>query len=303
MTVYLSYAATGLLIGSFLNVLIQRLPKMLLDEFSFECQETFLSNTKRNRAKSRNNLRFSKRQNLARLNLNYKKNRENLWHPSSKCNNCKMPLKAIDNIPLLSYIMLRGKCRSCKKPIGFRYPLVEIMSSVAPVLIYFLFSKSNQSALEVDHITVAIYCVFMWITIALAFIDFETQLLPDNLTYILLWMGMLGSILNLTFLDPFESILGATLGYSTLWSIQKLFYLFTGKVGMGNGDFKLLAALLAWSGINSCFEILMIAACLGSLMGIILIFLKKVEKGTPIPFGPFLIVACYISLFLQIIDK
>lgn len=229
----------GLCLGSFLNVVIYRLPKDLSIVF-----------------------------------------------PASHCPKCKHKLKWIHNIPLFSYIYLKGKCAFCRKKISWIYPLVELLAGVTCAFLYIHFG-SNRLFFET--------VVFSLMLIAMIFIDFEHQILPDELTLSLLWIGLLVSILP-GFTTPEEAIVGAATGYFSLWFIAKMYEFVTHREGMGYGDFKLLAALGAWTGWQALPWIVLVAALVGSVVALALIGLKKANGRTAIAFGPYLAVAGWIVL-------
>jgi len=252
----------GLVVGSFLNVLIYRLPKMMAREWQQQCAEI--------------------NQQVLPAQPPF-----NLFVPRSACPHCQRPITALENIPLLSYLWLRGKCAGCGGQISLRYPLVELVSAVitAAAAGHFGFGWVALMAM-----------VFVWMMIALTFIDFDTQLLPDTLTLSLLWLGLLLNI-NSLFASLTDAVLGAMLGYLLLWSVYWAFKLATGKEGMGYGDFKLLAALGAWFGWQLLPLIIMLSSLVGAVVGIVLIVGFKQGRNTPIPFGPYLAGGGLIALF------
>lgn len=251
----------GLVMGSFLNVVVYRLPLMLQRDWRRECREL--------------------------LELPAEPiEKFNLLLPRSRCPHCQQPLSWKENIPLLSYLFLKGKCAYCKTVISFRYLLLEILSAVLSVITAWHFGFGWQTFAAL---------ILLWGLLALAFIDLEQQLLPDNITLPLLWLGLLISITNL-FTNSTTAILGASAGYSLLWVIAWLFKTITKKIGMAHGDFKLFALLGAWLGWQLLPFVLLIAALLGSLVGILLIATKQQSRHTPIPFGPFLAFAGWIAL-------
>lgn len=254
-------ALLGLLIGSFLNVVIHRVPAMMQRETdNFIADETGqpLPHT----------------------------TRYDLMWPGSACPCCATPIKARDNIPVLGWLALGGKCRACKAPISPRYPVVELLSAALAALLIWTFGSSVAGMASV---------VLAWFLIALTFIDLDTQLLPDDLTYPLLWLGLLLN-LNGTFVPLSDAVIGAASGYLVLWAVYWLFKLVTGKDGMGYGDFKLLAALGAWLGWMMLPAIILLSSMVGAVVGISLIVLRRHERGTPIPFGPYLACAGLIAL-------
>lgn len=243
----------GLLVGSFLNVLIYRLPKMLEREWQAQCAE--LSG-----AQVETSPRY------------------NLFVPRSACPKCGHQISALENIPILSYLFLRGKCSQCRAPISPRYPIVEAVSGAlsAWAAWHFGFGAAGLGAL-----------LLIWALIALTFIDFDTQLLPDDITMPLLWMGLAFNLFD-AYTDLRSAVLGAIVGYLVLWSVYWLFKLVTGKEGMGYGDFKLLAALGAWLGWQMLPLIILLSSLVGAVVGIALIFLARHGRNVPIPFGPYL---------------
>jgi leader peptidase (prepilin peptidase)/N-methyltransferase len=257
----------GLLIGSFLNVVIHRVPVML--ERSW-----------RNEA----------------LALDGKTPPEeapyDLIRPRSACPGCKAPITALQNIPVVSWLALKGRCAGCSKPISARYPLVEMFTALLSAVVAwkFGFSWTTGAAL-----------ILTWFLVALAFIDIDTQLLPDNMTLPLLWLGVLVALVlpaegaRLP-VDLRTSVIGAIAGYLSLWSVYQLFKLVTGKEGMGYGDFKLLAALGAWLGWQMLLPIIICAAGVGALVGIASIVLGQRARGVPMAFGPYLAAAGWLML-------
>lgn len=255
-------AIFGLLIGSFLNVVIHRLPKMMQRESdNYVAQESGkpLPHT----------------------------DHYNIVAPRSACPHCGHQITAIENVPVLSYLFLRGKCIECKTPISIRYPVVELLTGTLSALLVWRFGSglAGLSAL-----------LFAYLLIAMTFIDLDTQLLPDDLTLPLLWCGLLVN-LNGTFVPLSEAVIGATAGYLSLWIVYWLFKLLTGKEGMGYGDFKLLAALGAWLGWKMLPVIILLSSLVGAAVGITLILFAKHGRDTPIPFGPYLAAAGLIALF------
>ncbi len=212
--------------------------------------------------------------------------RYNLLVPPSHCPQCKSPLRAIDNIPIASWLALRGKCAHCATRISARYPIVEALTAVLSAVVAWKFGLTWQTALVL---------VFTWMLIALTFIDADTTLLPDDLTLPLLWLGLLANVVGL-FVPLKEAVMGAAAGYLVLWSIYWLFKLTTGKEGMGHGDFKLLAALGAWMGWKALLPIVLLSSLVGAVVGIALIALARRGREIPIPFGPYLAAAGMIVM-------
>jgi leader peptidase (prepilin peptidase)/N-methyltransferase len=260
----------GLLVGSFLNVVILRLPERLLHGWRREA--TAILAEARGEAEPAAAVDASAPPGIVR--------------EPSHCPRCKHRLAAWDNIPLLSWLLLRGRCRYCKAPISIQYPLVELLSGMLSAIAIWHFGANAQGAAAV---------VFTWVLIAASGIDLRTQLLPDQLTLPLLWLGLLLALLPV-FVDPVQAILGAALGYLALWSVYWVFKLLTGKEGMGYGDFKLLAALGAWMGAWALLPIVLISSLVGAVIGSAYLALSRKGQGVPIPFGPYLAIAGWIWL-------
>lgn len=258
----ISLTVLGLVVGSFLNVVIYRLPKMMEAQWQRDYAE------------------FSGEVSEASEKLS-------LAFPGSRCPHCGAEIKATQNIPLLSYLVLGGKCASCKAPISVRYPIVEAVTALLWVLCGLQFGVSN--ALAGAMLLTAVLVV-------LTAIDLDHQLLPDSLTLPLVWIGLLLNIDN-TFVSLESAVLGAVFGYLCLWSVFWLFKIVTGKEGMGHGDFKLLAALGAWFGLAALPTIVLLSSVVGAVVGIGLIVTGKQDRETPMPFGPFLAGAGLIHLF------
>jgi len=252
----------GLLIGSFLNVVIHRIPKMMQRE-------------------SDNYVAHESGKELPHTD------RYNLMVPRSACPHCGHQITALENIPVISWLTLRGKCRKCKAPISARYPAVELLTGVLSAALVWKFGSGAAGMATL---------LFAWLLIAMTFIDVDTQLLPDDLTFPLLWAGLLIN-LNGTFVPLHDAVIGAVAGYLVLWAVYWLFKLATGKEGMGYGDFKLLAALGAWLGWAMLPTIILLSSVVGALVGISLIVFAKRGRDKPIPFGPYLAAAGMIALF------
>ncbi|NOY73512.1 MAG: prepilin peptidase [Gammaproteobacteria bacterium] len=262
----LSTGVLGLLVGSFLNVVIHRLPKMMEQDWGAQCREFLqLEDTGLKESKD---------------------NPYNLITPCSNCTQCQNPIAAYDNIPVLSYLFLRGKCRHCKTPISLRYPMIEILTAIFSVMVAWEFGLTWAMGAAL---------ILTWCLIALSMIDFDTQLLPDNITLPLLWLG-LGLSLFSIFTDMQSSIIGAMAGYLSLWSIYHIFRLITGKEGMGYGDFKLFAVLGAWLGWQCLPIVILLSSLVGAVVGLSMIVLQGRDKNTPIPFGPYIAIAGWIYL-------
>ncbi len=259
----------GLLIGSFLNVVIHRLPIMMEREWRRQCAE------------------------LEERELPAEETPYTLVKPRSACPACQRPIRAIENIPVISWLVLRAKCAGCGAPISVRYPAVELLTGVLSVAVAWRFGVSWETLAAL---------LFTWSLIALSGIDFDTKLLPDSITLPLLWLGLLLSLFHLQtdaqrlFVDPRTAIIGAAAGYLSLWSVYQLFKLATGKEGMGFGDFKLLAALGAWLGWQALPLIIILSAVVGAVTGIALMALASRGREVPMPFGPFLAAAGWIAL-------
>lgn len=261
MVVSLVAALFGLLFGSFLNVVIHRVPKMMQRE-------------------SDNYVASESGRELPHTD------KFNLMLPRSCCPHCGHQITALENIPLVSYLVLRGKCSACKAPISARYPAVEALTGALSFLLVWHFGSGWAGLATL---------FFAYSLIAMTFIDADTQLLPDDLTYPLLWAGLLVN-LNGTFVPLHDAVLGAAFGYLALWSIYWGFKLATGKEGMGYGDFKLLAALGAWLGWTMLPTIILLSSVVGALVGISLIVFTQRGRDKPIPFGPYLAAAGLIAL-------
>lgn len=251
----------GMLIGSFLNVVIYRLPKMMQRE-----SDNYVAH------ESGKELPHPERYNLIL--------------PRSACPNCGHQITAFENIPVLSYLIIGGKCTSCKTPISIRYPIIEALTGLLSAFMIWHFGSGLPGLAAM---------VFVWFLVAMTFIDADTQLLPDDLTLPLLWGGLLINIFS-TFTSLESAVIGAAAGYLSLWSIYWLFKLAIGKEGMGYGDFKLLAALGAWMGWSMLPLIVLLSSAVGAIIGISMIVLGKLGKGKPIPFGPYLAIAGLIAL-------
>jgi len=209
----------------------------------------------------------------------------NLSKPDSTCPNCGHKIRVWENIPVLSYLLLRGKCASCKSHISAQYPIIEAVTAALSALVAIKFGVSAETFFAL---------IFTWALVSLTMIDAKTQLLPDNITLPLLWLGIIVNTSELyTSLE--SSVFGAVAGYLILWSIYKLFKLVTGKEGMGYGDFKLLAALGAWMGWMMLPQIILLSSLVGAIIGVTMILVSKHDKSIPIPFGPYLAIAGWIA--------
>jgi leader peptidase (prepilin peptidase)/N-methyltransferase len=259
----------GLLVGSFLNVVIYRLPKMIERDWQDQCRD-FLTNGG----------------DVATLSKNESKQEQfNLMVPVSRCPHCSHKIKPWENIPVISYLFLRGKCSNCKASISARYPIIELVTGLLSVAVVY-YVGVNWSGLAA--------LVFTWSLVALTVIDFDTYLLPDDITLPLLWLGLIANSFG-TFTDLPSAVWGAIAGYLALWSIYKVFKLLTGKEGMGYGDFKLLAALGAWMGWQMLPQIILLSSLVGAVIGISMIVIRGRDKNIPIPFGPYLAIAGWIA--------
>lgn len=252
----------GLIVGSFLNVVIYRLPIMMESQWRSDCSE------------------------LLEVDEKQAKQTINLAVPNSHCPNCGEAIKAWQNIPILSYMILGGECHNCQTNISIRYPIIELVSGLMTLslMVYFDASIALLGAM-----------LFTWALITLTMIDIDQQLLPDDITLPLLWLGLILNV-NETFVGLEAAVIGAAVGYLSLWSVFWLFKLVTGKDGMGYGDFKLLAALGAWMGWQAIPLIILLSSVVGMVVGVSLIILQRRGRDTPIPFGPYLAMAGWISL-------
>ena len=267
-TPWLFYTATlalGLCVGSFLNVVIYRLPAMLERDWRIQCHE-YLE--------------------LGDAHIADRLQRLSLAKPGSACPHCGHEIRAWENIPLLSYLFLKGKCSACNAAISLRYPAVELMTGILSVVVAVQFGVSLASLCAL---------LLTWTLIALTLIDYDKQLLPDDLTLPLLWLGLFISFFEV-FTDTQSSLIGAMLGYLILWSVFQVFKLVTGKEGMGFGDFKLLAALGAWLGWELLPQIILLSSVVGAVAGILMLITGLTKKQQPIPFGPYLAIAGWIAL-------
>lgn len=252
----------GLLVGSFLNVVIHRLPKIMEQEWHSNCLELQGKETSET-------------------------TKYTLSKPRSACPKCKHQISALENIPIVSYLLLGGKCKGCKTKISIRYPFVEALTGALIGLVAWQFGYTY---------TTLFAWAFTFALIALTFIDFDTQLLPDDITLPLLWLGLLFNLSN-GFVDLRSAVIGAVVGYFILWSVYWLFKIVTGKEGMGYGDFKLLAAIGAWFGWQLIPAVILISSVLGAVIGIGLIVFRGKKGNTAIPFGPFLALGGIAALF------
>lgn len=266
----------GLLVGSFLNVVIYRLPIMMQRGWRKECLE-FLQ------------LSPSGDPGSSGLTVDEPVALEepfNLMFPLSRCPSCHAPVKPHQNIPVLSYLFLKGKCANCSASISPRYPIIEVFTAVTSAAVAWHFGYTMQTVFAL---------ILTWALIALSMIDIDCQLLPDNINLPMLWLGLFLSLFGL-FTDSTSSIIGAIAGYGALWSVYHLFKLATGKEGMGYGDFKLLALLGAWLGWQYLPVIILLSSLVGAAIGIVMVVFVKRDHNVPIPFGPYLAAAGWLAL-------
>ena len=280
-------STVGLMVGSFLNVVIHRLPKMMEREWHAQCAELLCSTAEgspQSSALAADSVNSSRHlaEKVEKSPPPY-----NLMVPRSACPSCGHKISALENIPIISYLLLRGKCKGCGASISVRYPIVEAISGLLSgyVAWHFGFGLAASAAL-----------LFVWALLSLTCIDIDTQLLPDDITLPLLWLGLL---LNLsgTFVDLHSAVIGALAGYLALWAVYWMFKLATGKEGMGYGDFKLLAAIGAWMGWQMLPLVILLSSLVGAVVGIMLIVAARHGRDVPIPFGPYLAGGGLIALF------
>ena len=252
----------GLLVGSFLNVVIHRLPRMMERDWQLQCAEL-------------------------RGEAAPEKERLSLAAPASRCPHCGHAIRAWENIPVLSFLLLKGRCSGCQAPISLRYPLVEAFTGLLSAFTVWHFGPTLAAAAAL---------LLLWAMVALTGIDFDTQLLPDSITLPLVWLGLLFNISG-TFTDLSSAVIGAMVGYLSLWSVYWLFKLATGKEGMGYGDFKLLAAIGAWLGWQMLPLTILLSSLVGAVVGVALIVLARRGRNVPIPFGPYLAAAGLLALY------
>ena len=276
----------GLIVGSFLNVVIHRLPIMLEREWREQCEEL----AREHAASGPHALPAVQASPAAPATA-----REpfNLLVPGSACPACRAPIRAWQNIPIVSWLALRGRCASCGAPISVRYPSIEALTGLLCAAVAWKLGFGWPAAAAL---------VLTWFLVALTFIDIDHQLLPDNLTVPLLWLGLLLSLWGPqpggapVPVDIRSSLIGAAAGYLSLWSVFHAFRLLTGKEGMGYGDFKLFAALGAWLGWQMLVPVILVAAAVGAVTGIVILTLKGKDRGTPLPFGPYLAASGWLML-------
>ncbi|MBL4743621.1 MAG: prepilin peptidase [Cycloclasticus sp.] len=261
---YFAVGLLGLLVGSFLNVVVYRLPIMLQKSWRYDC----FSFLEQEDPQASSTEIF------------------NLSQPRSRCPSCDHPISALENIPVLSYLFLKGRCKNCKTSISIRYPSVELTTAVLSIVIAIQFGVTIQMCTAL---------LFTWTLICLTLIDFDTQLLPDTITLPLLWFALFTSLFHV-FITPETALIGALVGYLSLWSVFWLFKFVTGKEGMGYGDFKLLAAIGALLGWKMLPLVIMLSAFVGAFIGLSFIAIQGRNKNTPMPFGPYLSIAAFIAL-------
>jgi leader peptidase (prepilin peptidase)/N-methyltransferase len=250
-----------LCVGSFLNVVVHRLPRMLERDWAAQCAEL-------------------------RGETPAPAPAYNLVVPRSACPRCGHRIGALENIPVVSWLALRGRCSACRAPIPLRYPALEVLTGALSALLAWHYGPTLAGAAALP---------FAWALLALAFIDFDTQLLPDDITLPLLWAGLAVN-LGATFVPLADAVIGAMAGYLLLWSVYWLFKLATGKEGMGHGDFKLLAAIGAWLGWQMLPLVVLLASLAGALIGIALVVAARLGRNVPMPFGPYLVLAALVAL-------
>ncbi len=255
----------GLMVGSFLNVVIYRLPLMMQRTWKIECQEFLEIDTS---------------------NTAQKTEPFNLALPLSHCPKCNAAIKPYQNIPVLSYLFLKGKCANCKTSISLRYPAIEALTAIMSIIVAQHFGATTTTFFAL---------ILTWSLITLSFVDIDHQLLPDNITLPILWLGLFLSLFTV-FADSDASIIGAIAGYLSLWIVYHVFKLITGKEGMGFGDFKLLALLGAWLGWEYLPLIVLLSSLVGALFGFSMIIFANRDHAQPIPFGPYLATAGWLAL-------
>ncbi|MGZ5576926.1 MAG: prepilin peptidase [Methylobacter sp.] len=264
----------GLLVGSFLNVVIYRLPIMMQRGWRKECMEYLQISPEAVAGGSGDAGAVAEEEPF------------NLVLPLSRCPGCNTPIKPYQNIPVISYLFLRGQCAACGCRISMRYPIIEALTAISSFIVAWHFGYTPQAAFAL---------LLTWSLIALTFIDVDHQLLPDSIILPMLWLGMCLSLFNV-YTDTHASIIGAVAGYLALWAVFHLFKLATGKEGMGYGDFKLLALFGAWLGWQYLPVIILLSSLVGAIIGLVMIIFVKHDHNVPIPFGPYLAAAGWIAL-------
>jgi len=270
----------GLFVGSFLNVVVYRLPLMMQTTWRRECKE-FLQQDSQETTQETATESAGENSGTDQTPQPF-----NLMVPRSACPSCNSMITAWQNIPVISWLILRGKCGNCKHPISIEYPLVELLTAILSLAVAYKFGASIQLIFAL---------LFTWSLVSLALIDFHTTLLPDSITLPLLWLGLLISLVPV-FVSAPDAIVGAAAGYMILWIVFQTFKLITGKEGMGFGDFKLLAALGAWLGWAKLPLIILLSSLTGAIIGIMMMVLFKHQRSQAIPFGPYLAIAGWIAL-------
>lgn len=257
----------SLIVGSFLNVVIHRLPRMMEKEWECDCREHLADELKQP------------------PKADQPKETYNLVLPRSACPKCGHQITALENIPIISWLVLKGKCSSCKTKISARYPMVELLTAILSVAVAIHFGYGAQAF---------VYIVLTWGLIALTFIDLDKMLLPDQITFPLVWIAMLSSVYGIG-LAPKDAVIGAIVGYLSLWLVYWVFYYFTGKKGFGFGDFNLLMVFGAFLGWQNVVLIIFLSSIVGAIIGGIMYF-KNNRESVPIPYGPYIAIAGWIAL-------
>ena len=273
-------------IGSFLNVVIHRFPVMMKREWQQECNQYL----------QEYHADIVTQIGIDKLNkpIDSFPDKYNLLLPGSACPKCKTAIKPWHNLPILGWLMLKGKCAACQAPISARYPIIELITGLLVATLAWHFGPSWQFVFA---------SILTFVLVALTGIDLDEMLLPDQMTLPLLWLGLIIN-LNHTFASPTDAIIGAVVGYLSLWSIFWLFKIITGKEGMGYGDFKLLAVFGAWLGWQMLPLVILLSSLVGAVVGVTMIVSKRLKQGNPIPFGPYIAAAGWIALLFgqQIVD-
>ncbi|MBT8419954.1 MAG: A24 family peptidase [Gammaproteobacteria bacterium] len=286
--VFIAWSALlGILIGSFLNVVIVRLPIMMMRDWREQCAglcREWGSELAGGESPTKAQAELGSRSETAGEGVDDEP--FNLMVPRSHCPHCGHTLSVMENIPLIGYLLLRGRCAACALPICPRYPFVELLSGVLAGVVAWRLGFG---------IPVAFALIFTWALIALAFIDFEHQQLPDDITLPLLWLGLAINLFSV-YASLADAVIGAIAGYGILWVVYHIFRLLTGKEGMGHGDFKLLAMVGAWLGWQALPAVILLSSIMGAMIGIALILLRGHDRNVPIPFGPYIAIAAWIAL-------
>lgn len=282
---YLVTGIVGLMVGSFLNVVIHRLPIMMVRAWKQQAHEVLALPEEAAGPSAEPDPPTAVTLEAEPLSL---------ATPRSRCPHCKHPIGALENIPLVSYLVLGGRCTQCKTPIGLRYPAVELLTAVLSLMVVWRFGVTAQSLAGL---------LLTWVLIAASFIDIDRQWLPDNITLPWLWVGLFLSLFGV-FATPMDAIVGALAGYLSLWLVYQAFRLATGKEGMGYGDFKLLAMLGAWMGWKVLPLVILLSSAVGAVIGGGLLLVTRRDRSTTIPYGPYLAVAGWIALLWgdQLVD-